>query len=256
MLQGMKLSLGSQVSHYPTHPGDFFILIPFTKKDQKQEQKHEEVLAAPNVTSQCSSSNIADSTWSDLMQDLSCLQNTATNENQPYAELQGMTFDSRTGDSRKHNVTCSSETKWRTKSVSSEHEETANSLLESILQSSSNNIFDGKNCERFLHLSGLIDCLADPLSGTCLLNNAISKDSEKGPYLSKGGLCLCPLWMKDIMKRFCFLNLYSTVLGFQGKLVTFVGLKGALDQLTESGFQIGILDLEQLSALCPKVFLL
>ncbi|KAL1824977.1 hypothetical protein ACET3Z_011755 [Daucus carota] len=252
-LKGMKLSLGSQVSHYPTHPGDFFILIPFTKKDQKQEQKHEEVLAAPNVTSQCSSSNIADSTWSDLMQDLSCLQNTATNENQPYAELQGMTFDSRTGDSRKHNVTCSSETKWRTKSVSSEHEETANSLLESILQSSSNNIFDGKNCERFLHLSGLIDCLADPLSGTCLLNNAISKDSEKGPYLSKGGLCLCPLWMKDIMKRFCFLNLYSTVLGFQGKLVTFVGLKGALDQLTESGFQIGILDLEQLSALCPKV---
>lgn len=251
----MKLSLESPISDYPTFPGDFFIVIPFTKKDQKKDQKSEEVTTASNVTTQCSSSNLADSAWSDLMQDLSCMQNTPTIATQYDAELQGLTSDDRTGVIRRQNVTRSSGTKWRTKSVSSEHEDIANSLVESILQSSSNDVFDGKNWERFLLLSESINCLADPLSGTCMLAKAITKDAEAGQYVSKGGLCLCPSWLKDLLKRFCFLNLYSEILEFQGKRVTCSGLKENLDQLTEFNFQIGISDLEQLSVLCPKVFL-
>lgn len=254
MDQGVKLSLGSPISDYPTYPGDFFIVIPFTKKDRKQEQNSEEVTTASNGTNQCSSSNLADSAWSDLMQDLSCMQNTATVANQDDTELQGLTSVDTSGVIRRDNVTRSSGTKWRTKSVSSKHEEITNSLVESILQSSSNDVFDGKNWERFLLLSESINCLADPLSGTCMLAKAISKDGETGQYVSKGGLCLCPSWLKDLMKRFCFLNLYSEVLEFRGKMVTCSGLKGTLDQLTEFGFQTGISDLEQLSVLCPKVF--
>ncbi|KAL8134877.1 uncharacterized protein LOC141713110 isoform X2 [Apium graveolens] len=252
-LNGVKLSLGSPLSNYPTYPGDFFIFMPFTKKDQNKEQKSEEVTTASNVTSQCSSSNLADSAWSDLMQDLSCMQNTATVANQDDTDLQGLTSDNTPGFIRRHNVTRSSGTKWRTKAVSSEHEEIINSLIESILQSSSNEVFDSKNWEKFLLLSESINCLADPLSGICMLAKAFSKDGETGQYVSKDGLCLCPSWLKDLMKRFCFLNLYSEVLEIQGKRVTSSGLKGTLDQLTEFGFQIGISDLEELSVLCPKV---
>lgn len=249
----MKLSLESQISDHPTKSGEFIVVIPFTKKDRKQAQKLDEAAIALKVTNQCSSSNLADSAWCDLMQDLSSMQNTSNSEYQHDIELQGMTFDDGNVVSGGSYVTRYSETKHRTRSVSSKQEEISGSLMSSILQSLGNNVLDENNCERLIQILESTNCLADPLSGTCMLREAISEDSGIDPCESKSSLCLCPSWLKEIMTKFSFLNIYSVILQLQGENVTLMGLKEGLDQLTKFGFQLDILDLEQLSLLCPKV---
>lgn len=126
-------------------------------------------------------------------------------------------------------------------------------LVMSILVSSENSQLDQHNCKRFMQVLESVNCLSNPHSGDCVVKEAHLEGNVKNPSENENDLCLCPSWLKTIMKAFYFLNIYSAYLHMRREEVTLTSLKELLDQLDKLGLEVGINDLEILSNLCPKV---
>ncbi|CAK9147911.1 unnamed protein product [Ilex paraguariensis] len=250
-LKGVKLSLQSEINSHLPGAGEFLVLVPFKKKNQQQTQKQS--VTPSTVSNQASSSKLADSAWSDLMQDLSSLRAISGDENQANIHSDAVNLEDRSAVHARTSVIDSTETKCKRVSNGNKQEELLDDLVLGILQSSSKNLLDEQNRDRLIQVLGLLNCFSDPASGNCLLKEADIHGSEAELSADKSGLCLCPSWLKRILKAFAFLNIYYAFIQLQQLKITLTALRGALDLFFKFGLQVGIADLEHLSVLCPKV---
>ncbi|XP_020548694.1 uncharacterized protein LOC105158042 isoform X2 [Sesamum indicum] len=247
-LKGVKLNLQSQISSYLIGDGEFLVIVPFVKKDRQQRHRVEasEMMSEnPNPDGKLET-ELADSTWSEIMQDLLSFQDVSNRENPHKAEFKCL-------NSENENTHDTSRRKRRKKELNTGLEEgSSDDVLLSILQASRNNMVDEENLKKLLQFMESSSCLSNPATGSCVMRKANDQlDGESDPCKSR--FCLCPLWLKDIMRVFAFINIYSACLQLWQKQITINALKGPLDELHKFGFHPGIADFEVLSQLCPQV---
>ncbi|KAG5618424.1 hypothetical protein H5410_018248 [Solanum commersonii] len=248
---GVKLGLESKISDHSVGSGEFLVLVPYTKKDRRQNKKTE-TPASSSVPVGGSTLKEAETAWSDMMEDLSYLSSISRNENQNKVLLD----ETRYRDSDGHNcsvpMNCSSQVKRKRSIKDDKMEGHADELVLSILKSSSNDMDDEK-AQIFVQVLASINCFTDLDSGTCMWEEASRNDNISDPCLSGSDSCGCPTWLRRISNIFSFLSIYSASLQLQQGQVTYSSLKGALDRLCLFGFRAGVTDIEQLSLFCPKV---
>ncbi|KAI3726829.1 hypothetical protein L1987_66635 [Smallanthus sonchifolius] len=235
LLKGTKLNLQSQISNLISH-GEFIVLIPFMKKDK---QKSVDPCTDSLNTNQCSTSIFADSTWSDMMKDLSSLREREIDGDDSHHPVgfegaySNVQHEADMGD------------------FESLVDETL--LILNTLQSCDIDELDVKSCEKFMKVLESVNCLYDPKSKNCMLRNTNIRCGEMEHAADSSYSCLCPSWLKVVLKMFYFLNIYSTFLQVQQKKVTLLSLEEGLNRLSKFGLGFDCADLENLSLLCPKV---
>ncbi|KAL3824710.1 hypothetical protein ACJIZ3_020739 [Penstemon smallii] len=251
-LKGVKLKLQSEIGSYLIGDGDFVVFVPFTKKDKQQmdsieASKTQSEVPNPNEKLE---SKLAESAWSELMQDVSSLRDVSGSENPPDAELKPSNsenennHDRRTSTRRKHNRMLNNV----------KDKGPANDLLLSILQTSEKNMFDEQNLKKILEFIDSSRCLSDPATGSCVMTETKNPRCSKSDLCTvKHSLCLCPLWLKDIMSTFAYVNIYSACLQLWHKKITFSALEEPLDKFHKSGFHLNLTELENLSQVCPQI---
>ncbi|CAL5362421.1 unnamed protein product [Camellia sinensis] len=249
-LKGVKLGLQSRIKSHSIESGEFIVLVPYMKKDQQQTQQYNEAGTRLKDKNECSISKAADSAWSDMMQDLSFLRDISRKGNLPNVESKSMNSGDSNDVTGVSPVNRSSETKLKR---TFKQEGNVDDIITGILHSAENSQLDEQNCKRLMQLLESVNCLTNPHSGHCMLKELYLQDSDMNPYANENNACLCPSWLKTLMKAFYFLNIYSAYLQMQREKITSTYLKEALDQLSKFGLQVGIADLEHLSVLCPKV---
>ncbi|KAL7161138.1 hypothetical protein ACSBR2_041739 [Camellia fascicularis] len=252
-LKGVKLGLQSRIKSHSIESGEFMVLVPYMKKVQQQTQQYNEAGTRLKDKNECSTSKAADSAWSDMMQDLSFLRDISRKGNQPNDESKSMNSGDSNDVTGVSPVNRSSETKLKRTFNCDKQEGNVDDIITSMLRSAENSQLDEQNCKRLMQLLESVNCLTNPQSGNCMLKELYLQDSDMNPYANENNVCLCPSWLKTIMKAFYFLNIYSAYLQMQWEKITSTCLKEALDQLSKFGLQVGIADLEHLSVLCPKV---
>ncbi|WKA08273.1 hypothetical protein VitviT2T_026010 [Vitis vinifera] len=247
--KGAKLSLQSKLNSHPIGSGKFMVLVPFTKKVRQCNQS----ATTSEVPNQSPVSNFADSAWSDMMQDLRTLSNMSNNENQTNFDSGSVIEGVRNELMEEASATYTLERK-RKKFHGDKQEGSSDDLILSLLKSPCKIFLDKQNCEILIRVLESVNCLLDMRSGSCMLLRevglAYGDATQSG---SKSSLCLCPAWLKKIMKTFTFLNIFSAFLQLQQGHITLIHLKEGLDHLGEFGFQVDMEDIEHLSVLCPKV---
>ena len=116
------------------------------------------------------------------------------------------------------------------------------------MRSSNKDLFEEKNCEKFVEVLQSVNCLSSPYSGKCvLLSEAKFRSSDEQAS------CLCPVWLKKIVEAFAFLSILSAFLQLRTERMTSGCLKEALGRLQKFGVRVCMEDIECLSVLCPKV---
>ncbi|XP_058226891.1 uncharacterized protein LOC131335514 [Rhododendron vialii] len=229
------------------------VLVPYMKKDQQQTQLHNKASANLKGKNEFSTSKASGSVRSDMMQDLSFLRNIPREENLCSVVSNSIHSADRNEVSGGSYINTSSEPKVKKRFHSHRQEGHIDDLVISILASSENSQLDQHNCKRFMQLLESVNCLSNPHSGDCVVKEARLQGNGKNPSENENDLCLCPSWLKRIMKAFYFLNVYSAYLHMRQEIVTLTCLNESLDQLDKLGLEVGIADLEILSNLCPKV---
>ncbi|KAK9114387.1 hypothetical protein Syun_021184 [Stephania yunnanensis] len=214
--KGAKMVGERLISSYHIQPTDFIVLVPFTKK-KSNPNNHIQVQQQSDVPLRTSS--LADSTWSDLMQDLSSLSDPSTSQCQSHSDLTSERFV--VGSKRRKLL----------------RNRFPDDVLNTVL--CLNDVFDGKFIEASLKQ---FDCLSDSVTGECLLLKVLRS--------GRGRSCVCPRWLKAMLKSFSFLNVFSGFLQMQHVELTLDRLKTAMKQ---QGLDVGVPDVEHLSILCPQV---
>lgn len=248
-LKGTKLSLQSQISSFSVGSGEFFVLVPFAKKDRRQAQKTNES-GSSMVQTESSVSKLAESAYADLMQELSSLQNESSHKSHPNAEVEREDMNEETWHpSAAHSLPV----KRKRRSINDKRRGTSHNIVLELLQSSHTNILDEEKCKMFIQILESVNCLSDPVTAKCIAKRINAKGHEMDPCTNGASLCMCPSWLKNIMKAFALLNTYSAFRQLWNLRITLTGLTKALDHLKKFGSQIGIADIEHLSLLFPKV---
>ncbi|XP_058767287.1 uncharacterized protein LOC131640953 isoform X2 [Vicia villosa] len=226
--KGSKLQLLDEIGSYLIQDGEFLVLIPFVKKEPTSTEKPNPA----NVVFNASTSNLADTTWSNIMEDLSELRQTTQ-------EID-------------HNNVSNFETN-KNKTVEGEKGiELPYHLILNTLDSTSHTALGERSCEVFSKVLESVNCLSDLPLGQCKL---FKRACVKG-YCGIDGVgvtCLCPQWLKIVVKSFAFMNIFSAFLHLQGRKVTTGLMKEALDQLAKFGLKLGLDDMKSLSLLCPHL---
>ncbi|KAL5539552.1 hypothetical protein UlMin_045285 [Ulmus minor] len=245
--KGVKLRLASQIGALNIGNGEFLVLVPYAKKDSTRTQISDQSKTTANVSVETSTSKLADSVWSDMMHGLSNLRDTASSENPSNLEMNSVNARVReemVGTSR----SCSFEAKRKTGIDSDD-------LILDILSSpKSKNVLDEQNCKRLIKVLESVNCLLDSHCGNCMFSRRASfRGCGMGRQTSNGIFCLCPPWLKVILKTFSFLNIVSSLLQLQQEITTSSFLEAALDQLGKFGVELNMKDIEHLSVLSPKI---
>ncbi|KAL4584143.1 hypothetical protein LXL04_008733 [Taraxacum kok-saghyz] len=235
-LKGTKLSLQSQISSTWISDGEFIVLLPFTKKDKQKTVEPSENDTNSQNFHQCSTSSFAESAWSDMMQDLSSLQDIEIDENQIYSEANNRSTESNTQNEAKKSL----------------FDEALIELL-NTLQSCDSDEPDEKSCQGFMQVLESVNCLSDLKTRNCMLMNANTRITESCGSASSSNPCTCPSWLKVHLKAFYFLNIYCSFLQVQQRKVTLLSLERGLDQLSKFKCGFESVDLENLAILCPQV---
>lgn len=246
----------SRINSHSIESGEFIVLIPFVKKYKSQTHQSNQTPSPSKRPNNGSASNFADSAWSDMMQDLSSLREISNDKDQTsfgFGSCRTKLGERIQGESESCN-THSLEGGCQRKIDGDKQEALSDDLILRILQSPGKNILDEQNCERFTQVLELVNCLYDPHSHECMLfREARLREILVALCRENSTSCLCPPWLKSIIKAFAFLNIFYASFQLQCKEITWTLLKEALDQLEKFGLQIDIKDLEHLSILCPKV---
>ncbi|KAJ6883149.1 hypothetical protein NC651_029424 [Populus alba x Populus x berolinensis] len=237
--KGVKLSLKTQIDTLSIENGEFLVLVPFNKK--KDPPKTPTLDFYKNAPTKPSISTLADSTFSEMMQDLSFLSEkptTSTSTNSTASTQPDYMFS---GYKRKRG--------FKDTPTSNSSDKELFCFLWSVLRSPNKNkyIFDDKTkCEKFVEVLDSFSCLTNPHSRTCVFLD-LGLSGDKRPS------CFCPAWLKRIMQAFAFLNIFTAFLQMQRREITSDSLKEALKNLAKSGLKAGFEDIELLSVLYPKV---
>ncbi|XP_057952391.1 uncharacterized protein LOC131146670 isoform X2 [Malania oleifera] len=246
-LKGAKLGLHSKISGHSIEPGEFMVLIPFTKKDHHQTHDSGQFGSDLKLPDQSQASNFPDSAWSDMMLDLSSLQSISNNENQ-----RELVSDTTNIGVRNDDLICTLKPK-RKRGFDGDKPEGYPDDILSILHSVSDNFLDAQNCEKFVKVLDSVNCLSDPYSRSCMVRRAILPVSDEVLHIDNSSSCMCPSWLNTIVKAFSFLNMFAASSQMHGEGITWVCLKEALNELRKCGLKVGITDLENLSVICPKI---
>ena len=251
LCQGVKLRLQSSIISHSIDHGDFLVLVPFTKKEPSETQKSEQ---SNNTLNNNSILKFADSAWSDMMQDLSYLRETSNDETPTNHNVGSFSL----GDGKDIMSAISSSRSFEEKGERGFDFDRGiglpYDLILSSLQFSREGVFDEDNCEVFVKVLESVNCLSDQRFGFCLLSRKANfRAGEMGVGANNGSSCLCPAWLKIIMKAFAFVNIFSAFLHLQQKIITTTHLEEALNRLGKSGIELGMKDIEHLSIISPKV---
>ncbi|KNA22801.1 hypothetical protein SOVF_030700 [Spinacia oleracea] len=250
-LRGMKLGIKSQIGSHSISSGDFIALMPFTKKEKSQNLQSEGSGVASKTTPQSETSNLAESAWCDMMEDLSYLSNSVISEEQPGC-LSDCFSDKSKGDMMDENHTSNYARKRRKISQVESKAGIPEDLVSSLLHSSKQHVLDKDVCEKFLKVLEYIGCFSDAETGKCMLLSKVDMQEDSQPAQPSCS-CLCPTWLTVMMKSFTFLNVLAGFLQVNYETVTFDLVKNSLDGLRELGFCASVEDLKRLPDLCPKV---
>ncbi|XP_061350533.1 uncharacterized protein LOC133295696 isoform X2 [Gastrolobium bilobum] len=123
-------------------------------------------------------------------------------------------------------------------------------LILNTLQCSSEVALGEHNCEVFLKVLESVNCLSDLPLGHCKL---FERARLKGGCANDGNTCLCPPWLKIVIKAFAFINIFSAFLHLHRRKMTSCVLEDALNQLAKFGVKLGLQDMKNLSLLCPHL---
>lgn len=254
MSQGGKLGLQSKIGSLNIKPDEFLVLVPFSKKEpnNKQTQKSDQSKASLNGSGKSSTiSNFADSAWSDMMQDLSSLRENSSNQTPMEPIVGSFNLGDRT-EAMNETATCCSSGAKRKKGLDSDD------IMLDILRCSrrSKNVLDEHNFTRFVEVLASVSCLSDPHNGDCMLWRRVHLRRHgfgTGLPKSSGSSCLCPPWLKIIMKAFAFLNTFSAFIQSRQERTTSILLEQALGHLPKFGVELGLKDIKNLSVISPKV---
>ncbi|TKY73275.1 putative ATP-dependent helicase HRQ1 [Spatholobus suberectus] len=244
LFQGGRLRSQTQIGSYPIQRGEFLVLVPFTKKEPTRTREPDPVQPSANVPHSASSStsNLADSTWSTIMEDLSILRDTTEG------------CDNASNSESKKEEVLEAQTKG---GLGSEKQiELPYHLILNTLRDSSEGALGEHNCEVFAKVLESVNCLSDLPLGRCkLFKRACSKGGGGGLRKcgSDGATCLCPPWLKIVVKAFAFVNIFSAFLYLQRRELTSILLEEALSELAKFGVKLGLDDIKHLSLLCPQV---
>lgn len=242
--QGEKLRLQSQIITHSIKPDEFLVLVPFIKKvANNQSQKCDQSKTSLTTSAHGSMSKFANSAWSDMMQDLSYLRDNSSSGTPSVSNIGSFSVGGRI--EVMENSSCSREAK-RKRGFGCD-----DIILDMLWASRSKNVLDEQNSRRFVELSESVNCLSDPYSGDCMLWRR--KASGIGLHHGNGNSCLCPEWLKKIMKAFAFLNTFSALVQLQQERTTSCILEQALEQLATFGVKLGMQDMEHLSVISPTV---
>ncbi|KAG9151551.1 hypothetical protein Leryth_019742 [Lithospermum erythrorhizon] len=244
--KGGKLDLQRKISECSVGPGDFIVFVPMSKKDHQQMQKTDGPMSPSLADSDKSALKLAESSYSSLMKYLSTPREVTDKSNQSNNESENTKFDEgkvpkgRTNDKPSVGENGYSDNKY----------EGYPTEVLSLLQSACKPDFDEQACKIVSRVVGSVNCLRYPSSGNCIVNEA---SWQKNECTSLDSSCSCPVWLKDILKTFTFLNIYHSFLQVQGKNISLEVLGRVLTKLSEFGFHADIPDIVQLPVLCPKV---
>lgn len=242
----------SEISSFTIGAGEFLVVVPFVKKDRQHRNRVEPSETATKDINHNDrlSNDLAESAWSDLMQDLSCFQDMSNRETLAETELKSKSSETENASDRINRLR-----KTNQKKVFNNKERPSFDALLNILQKPGDDMLDEQSLKIFLQYVDSSSCLSDPTTGSCVMRKA---DAPVGCNLdsSKSSSCLCPLWLKDLMRTFYFINVYSACLQMWQKPITISAVKEPLEQLHKFGSRTAIVDLELLSQVCPQVILL
>ncbi|CAL0305025.1 unnamed protein product [Lupinus luteus] len=257
--KGDKLRLQAQIGSYPIECGEFFVLVPFTKKESTQANKPDPLQAS--VTPSNATSNLAESTWCNIMEDLSNLRGT-TDSGTSNANDTDKASNFEYSEPRKEKMvvedTCSDFFDPKTKRGfgPDKQMELPYHLILNTLQYTSEGILGEHNCEVFSKVLESVNCLSDLPIGYCKLFKRARLKGGSGLGLCSnnvGSTCLCPAWLKIVMKAFAFINIFSAFLHLQCRKITDCLLEEALNQVGKFGVKLELQDMEKLSVLCPQL---
>ncbi|WVZ21227.1 hypothetical protein V8G54_008549 [Vigna mungo] len=238
---GEKLRLQTQIASYPIQRDEFLVLIPFTKKEKEPSRTSDSLLPnVPHTTNASSStSELADSTWSSIKEDLSLLRNASNSESGNEKPLETSTEG---GLGREKQM-----------------ELPYHLILNTLRDGSEGGPLGEHNCEVFAKVLESVNCLSELPLGHCkLLKRARSKGGGGGgggmrKRVSDGVICLCPPWLKIVVKAFAFVNIFSAFIYLQLRDLTSSLLEEALSELAKFGVKLGLGDIKNLSLLCPHM---
>ncbi|KAF3775124.1 ATP-dependent helicase [Nymphaea thermarum] len=116
--------------------------------------------------------------------------------------------------------------------------------------------------EQFYQIIESVNCLSDLQTGSCLLFQEFGKASFMATNLSKvDGIacsdersqCICPSWLKKVLKVFTFLNIIYAYLQISNMKVAWSSVEELLRSVKIFDTElITVSDIEDLSVLCPK----
>ncbi|KAK8325260.1 hypothetical protein V6Z12_A11G040000 [Gossypium hirsutum] len=237
--KGTKLNLQCKVSSLAFQSGEFFVLIPFTKKNKPQVEN-------PSFSNDASAAtSFSDSTYSHMMQEFSYLRDNS----RKFSEGNNNNSNGHGDDDDDDDDSFKSRRKQGGNIDKDERNEGhPYDLLWNVLRSSDRDLFEEKNCEKFVEVLQSMNCLSSPYSGKCmLLSEAIFRTSDDHAS------CLCPTWLRGLVEAFALLSILWAFLQLQAERMTTSRLKQVLGHLEQFGVGICMEDIEHLSVLCPKV---
>lgn len=265
--QGVKLRLQCPINTHRVERGEFLVLVPFTKKDPSRTQKSEQSTSSVSTTDNSSISDFASSAWADIMNDLSYLREASDNGTPTSHKVGAFSLGDRTeamaadiglGDKKEtlagDTSSCTFEGKRKRSSDFDKLMGLPYDYILSALQFCSKDVLEEHNREVFVKILESVNCLAEPNRGLCLLSRKVNlPGGGMGVQPNDGSSCLCPEWLKIILKAFAFVNIFSAFLHLQQKTITTTNLEKALNQLGKSGIKLSMKDIKHVSILCPKV---
>lgn len=244
MFQGEKLRLQTHIASYPIQRHEFLVLIPFTKKEKEPSTtSHSLQPDVPHTTNASTSTSVlADSTWSSIKEDLSLLRDATESDacNSESGKEKPLETSTEGGLGREKQM-----------------ELPYHLILNTLRDGCEGGPFGEHNCEVFAKVLESVNCLSELPLGHCkLLKRARSKGGGGGGLrnrVSDGVICLCPPWLKIVVKAFAFVNIFSAFIYLQLRDLTLSLLEEALSELAKFGVKLGIGDIKNLSLLCPHV---
>ena len=256
-LQGDKLRPQAQIGSYPIQNGEFLVLVPFAKKDSKARKSEASSTPSNAPHHSDSTSNLADSTWSNIMEDLTHLCE-ATEGDTLDRGNNASNFEFGTVASEPRKEKLDNEARTVRRFGPEKQMELPYHLILNTLEYTSEGTLGEHNCEAFSKVLESVNCLSDLPLGHCKLFKRARAMGGSGlrPCADGGGgssTCLCPAWLKMVMKAFAFINIFSAFLHLQGRKMTSWLLEEALNRLGKFGIKLGLQDVKHLSLLCPQV---
>lgn len=241
LIQGAQLRAGSSIASHLIDQGEFLVLVPFSKRTRECQPPESPSGGSAKTTKWCSqveTSADADLAWLDMMEDLRSLSDPPDASPIHNVVIEGNISHG------KHNVEGGS-----SPATKSNREESCFLFLRNILHNS-RNVLDSlpRGQSSSSPVSGFADCLSDPDSRKCFFSEEFYRRS------GEADLCMCPVWMKRLVKCFSFLNAAHSILLMQHRCIEWKCLRQALEQPGAPQMEdINISDVEHLLNFCPEV---